>query len=386
MLEYIKASSIFKEIFICKIHIKNNKLEIKVNDFEQGHNLDLSIKLGTCDKINDNSYGRIFTSYKGIKFYSQEFISWIIDNMPRSCFVISIDYGFDNTIEYLKINRDSITVKAKKEFPIVLRNMITIALEYLISALIEDVDKLKGLQLPENLYNETLFYAPYEDLDNIKLDILKEFFIINNNSSVTKDISFKPYIQSTNNNSQQFLYPIIHFDIKTHSDEKIYTIKFTKHEDYVKIQFDANNIKNLQYFLIKVCKIDDLILPLERYSSLCVPFTCKYWIFDKYKLYINPIFNQGGFIPITFNRPDPFVDSFQEIIIEYIELLAYSRKIFTMQQKRQIALDIYKLINDMYKVENNDINTPNYLDFEKDIYTKEFQETLENIELHQYEE
>lgn len=389
--------------YSCHINFdEKNEVYLDLLDLKEGHRLNLVIY-----PYQQKHYKtRIITAFKGIKFdFKNE--DFDLEKFIFAGTFASIDYGFNNTIEYLKINRDSLTPKAIHELPLIFRDMVKLAIKYIVTYMFNNnIEKT----VIKTIYLYYLNYVVYEDLEPEIVEFInsqsQEFYANELDVGITKvkenSIKFQGNeellcVKSVNYNNILYIYPISYFEtnvIFNKSNSALFYIKFTSKEDFVKINFDDKNIENLIYFLHAFRNPKDKTYnvicfnPIEKYSSLCISLkSVRHIELEKYKFqYYSLKSNQGGFIPLLFNRLNVDENFIKEQIIEYIKLLAYSRKISTMEDKKEIAQDVLKLIDDMYRVENDDINQSTNLDFENDIYTDEFQETLENLELHQYEE
>lgn len=353
----------------------NDKVDITLIDLLKGHKLKLIIE-DIDDFNNDKS---IFTSFKGIKFDSKDlhgFIDKYIFNGTKAY----ISYGFENTIDYLKINRDTVTTKGKKELEVVFRDMIKTALIFYINEFsLEETSHLFKTHycVPLVLYAYTTFYGLtdilYKDSNELIYCINntirntnknyiflytkdKEFIKVKEILKPTKDKVYINFDYLTKNNTK-FIYPIKDFNRSTHKDEILYSIIFTNECDYVKIK--TSKVENFEFFHkiighksnVNITELERPIgIPaLDKYSSLCVPFKEENTIFDKYKIsYFQSIFNnfkQGGFIPILFTDAYSITTTqLYEYIDEYTDLLSNveNAENFDVDEIKKDVIELYK--------------------------------------------
>ncbi|WP_312652940.1 hypothetical protein [Aminipila sp.] len=123
--------------YIVNVYFKRQKqycMEIEVFDYINGHNLDMLLS----EEIDREK--AMFCSYQGIVIHSEELRNLLMQNILRGT-AVCIDFSFDNTSEYLKINRDEVTERAKREFPEILKRMISAAFEGLYLIILKSMEK-----------------------------------------------------------------------------------------------------------------------------------------------------------------------------------------------------------------------------------------------------
>lgn len=358
-------------------------VDITLIDLLEGHRLHLIIE--DVDNLNNHKF--ISTSFKGIKFDSKD-LNNIIDKYIFNGTYANISYGFENTIDYLKINRDTVTTKGKKELEIVFRDMISTALIFYINDFLlptEGYYRTTGDNIAIILYAYMTFYGLTDILHSNSNNLLhyinntlksnnqknSYLYIKNQNQfinikEITNDLKDKIYINYdflTNNNTK-FIYPIKNFNHTRFEDKTLFNILFTNEENFYAIK--TNNNSDLEffhkttgylcnnsvfYFQRPIC-----IPSLKKYKSLCIPFETENPIFDKFKIgYFQSIsnnFNQGGFIPILFTTAFTLTpNELYEYVEEYIKLLSNIMDINKENMSINIKKDVLNLRKNMVTLE-----------------------------------
>ena len=155
------------------VNSTKNPFNIKVIDIADGHKVELKFIL---------NYHELICSYKGIKINSYE-VEQLLSKYILQDTVAHIDFNFQNTSDYLKIDRDTITQKAKKEFPIVLRDLVGVAL----NCITEFIDKTMVVDEDYEKFSE--FASEFSDLifQPIIENNIKNKKLCNQNYYINKD-------------------------------------------------------------------------------------------------------------------------------------------------------------------------------------------------------